>query len=213
MRAQRIDANAGAAPTLHGAVHTPRCWRAATRLLSGAAHDDPAAQHHRAAVWGLWYEHAALCLGWRWRCWLCSGANVSLAFRTLRPPCACAILCLLSRMCPVLHRRHTHSLHYRTLHNHTSTHRHSCHAAHIRARALAVLLCVRVRHMSGVASPIESRAHRVDRSDRSLDRTTLHARRSDRTTLNQSHDAQPIGDQSGVAGDACNAASDRCSTT
>ena len=110
VRAQRIDANAGAAPTLHGAVHTPRCWRAATRLLSGAAHDDPAAQHHRAAVWGLWSEHAALCLGWRWRCWLCSGANVSLAFRTLRPPCACAILCLLSRMCPVLHRRHTHSL-------------------------------------------------------------------------------------------------------
>ena len=98
VQARVMIVNARAAPTLHEAVHTPCCWHAATRLLSGVAHDDPAAQHHRAAVWGLWSEHVPLCLGWRWRCWLCSGANVPLAFQTLLPPCACAILCSLLRM-------------------------------------------------------------------------------------------------------------------
>ena len=178
MRAQIIDADAGAAPTLHGAVHTPRCWRAATRLLSGAAHDDPAAQHHRAAVWGLWSEHAALCLGWRWRCWLCSGANVSLAFRTLRPPCACAILCLLSRMCPVLHRRHTHSLHYRTPHNHTYTHTHIATHLMLRTSELAHSRCSCVCEcvICRASRRRSSRAHTG--SSAPIDRTTL-----DRTTL------------------------------
>ena len=192
MRAQRIDANAGAAPTLHGAVHTPRCWRAATRLLSGAAHDDPAAQHHRAAVWGLWSEHAALCLGWRWRCWLCSGANVSLAFRTLRPPCALRSFAY----CRACAQSYTDGTLTRcTIARCTTTHPHIAIHVMLRTSELAHSRCSCVCEcvICRASRRRSSRAHTgsIAPIDRSIARhSTLDApiarRSTNRTTLNQS---------------------------